>query len=222
MFERVISLIGESNYNKIKDKKILLVGVGGVGGTALEALIRSGIEDITIVDYDIIDKSNLNRQLITNETNIGNLKALEAKNRCLSINSNLNIKTFDIKLNKENISIIEDNYDYIIDSCDSIDAKIELYKYAKCNNIKIISSMGMGNRLDPSKICISTLNKTINDPLARIIRKRCKEENIDLDIPVVYSTELPIKKDGVYSMIITPSIAGLYIAYYIINDIINL
>ena len=80
----------------------------------------------------------------------------------------------------------------------------------------------MGNRLDPSKICISTLNKTINDPLARIIRKRCKEENIDLDIPVVYSTELPLKKDGVYSMIITPSTAGLYIAYYIINDIINL
>ena len=222
MFERVISLIGESNYNKIKDKKILIVGVGGVGGTALEALVRSGIENITIVDYDIIDKSNLNRQLITNETNIGNLKALEAKKRCLSINNNLNIKTFDIKLNKENIDIIKDNYDYIIDSCDSIDAKIELYKYAKNNNIKIISSMGMGNRLDPSKICISTLNKTINDPLARIIRKRCKDEGIDLDIPVVYSLELPIKKDGVYSMIITPSTAGLYIAYYIINHIINL
>lgn len=222
MFDRVISLIGESNYNKIKDKKILIVGVGGVGGTALEALVRTGIENITIVDYDIIDETNLNRQIITNKNNIGILKTLEAKNRYLSINSNLNIKTFNIKLNKSNIDIIKDNYDYIIDSCDSIDAKIELYKYAELNNIKIISSMGMGNRIDPSKIKISTLDKTINDPLARLLRKRVKEENINIKIPVVYSIELPIKKDGVYSLILTPSTSGLYIAYYIINDIINL
>lgn len=221
MFERVISLIGIDNYNKIKNTNILLVGIGGVGSTVLEGLVRSGIENITLVDYDTIDITNLNRQLITNNTNIGNLKTLEAKNRALSINSSINIKTFNLKLSKENLDIIKDNYDYIIDACDTIDTKIELYKYSKLNNIKIISSMGMANRLDPSKIEISTLNKTINDPLSRILRKRCKEENISLNIPVVYSKELPIKKDGLYSMIITPSTAGLYIVYYIINDIIN-
>ena len=125
MFDRLIPLIGEENLKKIKNTNILLIGIGGVGGFTLEALVRSGFQNITIIDGDTIDESNLNRQIITNNKNIGNLKGEEASKRYLSINCNLNLKILNIFLTKENFSkYINEKYDYIIDACDSLNIKV--------------------------------------------------------------------------------------------------
>lgn len=222
MYDRIIKLIGDNNFNKINTKKILLVGVGGVGGFVFETLIRSGFNNITIIDYDIVEESNINRQLVANLNTIGLKKVNVLHDYAKLINKDLNIIAIDKKLTSDNINILDTDYDYIIDACDSIDAKLELVKYAINNNIKIICSMGMGNRIDATCVKISTLDKTINDPLARNFRKLIKDNKIQLNIPVVYSDELPIKNSGVNSIITPPSVAGIYLVNYIINDIIKL
>ncbi len=219
MYERTEMLIGIDNLNIFKNQKILIVGIGGVGGTALEVLVRSGFENITITDFDTISESNLNRQIISNINNIGLYKVDEAEKRCKGINKNVNISKIYDKLSSANINILG-YYDYIIDACDSIDAKIALIKYAKNNNINIIVSCGMGNRLDVSKIYMTKLSKTENDPLAKKLRSELRKENINLNIPVVASKELPIKSKKISSMMSVPFTAGIYIANYVINDII--
>ena len=124
MFEREINLIGEDNYLKLKNSNILVIGVGGVGGYAVETLIRSGIENITLVDYDNIDISNINRQVIALSSNIGNSKVEEFKKRILSINSNVKVKIIKEKINEDNIDLLfEEDYDYIIDACDTMIVK---------------------------------------------------------------------------------------------------
>lgn len=221
MFDRLISLIGNTNYEKIKSTKILLVGIGGVGGFTLESLIRSGFENITIIDYDIVEKSNINRQLVATNKSINNKKIDIALNHANDINLNHHIKALDIHLDENSMNVLDNDYDYIIDACDTLNTKVLLIKYAKANNIKIISCMGMGNRIDGSKVKITTLNKTINDSLAKKLRKILKEE-IDISkVHVVASEELAIKKDGVYSIITPPSIAGILMTNYVINDLIN-
>lgn len=222
MYERIIKLIGEENFNKISKTKILLVGIGGVGSFTYEALLRSGFQNITIIDKDKVELSNLNRQLIANLNTINKAKVDIAKNNALNINENINIKALELFLSKDNINILDKDYDYIIDACDTLNTKLELIKYASINNIKIISSMGMGNRIDASKIYITTLNKTNNDPLAKRLRKLVRDNSLNDNIKVVCSSELPIKKGEVNSMITSPGIAGMLIANYIINDIINL
>lgn len=220
MDEKIKQLIGKDKLELIKKTNILIVGIGGVGGTALEALIRSGFSKITIIDYDIFEESNLNRQIISNLNNLNNKKVIEAKKRCLSINNKASIIYKDIFLNKDNINELG-NYDYLIDACDSINTKLELIKYALKKKIKIISCMGMGNRLDPSKVSITMLKNTEYDPLAKKLRLLLNKENISLNIPVVSSLEKPIKNEGIASMMIVPSCAGLYLAYYVINDLLN-
>ena len=222
MFERTINLIGLDNFNKLKELKILLVGIGGVGSFVFESLIRIGIENITIIDYDTVSLSNINRQLVATKKTLGKRKIDVAKSHAKLINENINLKLLDVKLTNDNINILEDNYDYIIDACDSLEAKISLIKFAKEKNIKIISSMGMGNRVDPTKIKISKLNKTINDPLAKKIRSILRKDNIKLDIPVVFSEELPLKKDAINSLVTVPSVAGIYITSYVVNNTIKL
>ncbi len=221
MYDRIINLIGNDKFNMIKSTKILLVGVGGVGGFAFEGLIRSGFEDITIIDNDKIEITNLNRQLITNLSNIGKSKVVIAKDIANNISKNIKIKPIEAFLSKNNINILENDYDYIIDACDTINTKLELIRFAEHNNIKIISCMGMGNRVDASKIEITKLNKTNNDPLAKKLRKLVKDNNLNTNVLVVCSKEIPIKKREVNSMITSPGIAGLLIVNYIINDIIN-
>ena len=223
MFERNISLIGAYNFDKIQQKKILIVGIGGVGGYALETLVRSGFINIDIIDFDKIDLTNLNRQIITNQNNIGNLKIEEAIRHSKSINPKVNIKAFNIFLNKDNINeIIMNNYDYIIDACDSIETKIELIKISLKNNIKLISSMGTAKKLDPEKLTITTLDKTNYDPLAKIMRKKIKDLKINLKkVKVVSSTELPLESDTLGSFMMVPAVAGILCAKYIIEDIIN-
>lgn len=222
MFQRLNSLIGEENFLKLQNTNILIVGIGGVGGYALESLVRSGISNITIIDGDIINLSNLNRQIIALNNNIGNSKVLEASNRALLINKDINIKTIDVMLTKDNFNkYINKQYDYIIDACDSIDIKVELIKYAINNNIKIITSLGMGKRIDATSVEVTTLDKTYNCPIARKLRYILKKEGISLKIPVVFSKEEAKSTKEVSSSIFVPSIAGIYLANHVFKDIIK-
>ena len=222
MFERLIPLIGTTNLEKIKNTKILLVGIGGVGGFTLEALVRTGFLNITIIDGDIIEESNLNRQIITNINNIGHSKVEEAINRYTSINK-VNIKAIDVMLTKENFKeYINEYYDYIIDACDDLAIKVELVRYARKNNIKIISALGTGKKLNSAYLEITTLAKTENDPLARKFRSMIRQANLDLNIPVVFSKEASINTNNVIgSAIFVPAVAGLYLANYVFLDILK-
>ena len=222
MFDRVISLVGEDNLNKIKKTTVLIVGLGGVGGYALEALVRSGIGRIILIDYDKIDKSNLNRQIITNNSNIGKYKVEVAKERVLLINKEVEVITEQIFLAEDNMNIL-DNYkiDYIVDACDSVKTKKLLIDYSIQKNMKLISCMGTANKLDPSKLVITDIRKTAYDPLAKILRKYVTDKKTNKKIMVVSSTEKPIRKDVLASMMFVPSVAGILCANYIIRDIIE-
>ncbi len=221
MFERLITLINEESFNKIQTKNVLIVGVGGVGGYAFETLVRSGIINITIVDGDVVENSNLNRQIISNINVIGKLKVLVAKERALSINPNANIKVINEFITENNFNILlEDKYDYVIDACDDLKLKMLLIKNA--SNYKLISSMGTANKMDMTKFSITTIDKTSNDPIARIIRKKVKDEKIRTKFKVVSSTEQPIKNQTKLGTIAyMPAISGLLCASYILNDIIK-
>ncbi len=221
MYERIINLIGKDNFKKIQNAKILLVGVGGVGSFVYTSLIRSGFIDITIIDHDKVEITNLNRQLVADLSTIDKSKVDVAKDMATLINKDIKIKAVEAFLDKDNINNLDKDFDFIIDACDSLNTKLELIKFAYQNNIKIISSMGMGNRVDASKIKITTLDKTNNDPLARNLRKLVRDNNLSMKIPVVCSEEIPIKRKEVNSMITSPGIAGLLITNYIINEIIK-
>lgn len=222
MFERLIGLIGEEKLKEIERKKILLIGVGGVGSYALEALIRNGFYDITIVDFDTIDLSNLNRQLITDSTNIGKYKVDEAKKRALLINPNIKIQTINEKLNKENlINLLNQNFDYIIDACDTLDVKFALMENSIHYSYKLISSMGTAKKIDPTKLEITTLNKTNNDPIARLLRNKVRKAHINKKIYVVSSTEVPKQINMLGTANLVPSVAGLLCVSFIFNDIIK-
>jgi tRNA A37 threonylcarbamoyladenosine dehydratase len=223
-FTRLIRLIGEDNYNKIKNSKVLVLGLGGVGGYAVISLIRSGIENITIVDYDTIDISNLNRQIITNVNNIGLKKTKVMEEEILKVNPNCHIKLIDKKLDEDNYDIIFKNneIDYVIDACDTVKVKEKVISYCINNNIKIISCMGTGKKLNPSLLEITDIRNTSYDPLAKKIRKYVKDNKIKGKIPVVYSKEQPKDTGNVIgSFCSVVATAGMLCSSYVINDIIN-
>lgn len=221
MFDRLELLIGKENIEKISKINVLIVGIGGVGGTALEALVRSGVKNITIIDKDVFSESNLNRQILSTRYSIGLYKVDVGIDRCKSINPDINIKGLKINLDENNVNQLE-NFDYVIDACDDINAKLALMEYSSRNNIKLISSMGTGKRLNPSNVIITRLDKTSNDPLAKKMRYEARKRGLKLNVPVVCSKEEPINKDRVIaSSIFVPSTAGLMLAYYIIEKVIN-
>ena len=222
MFERLELLIGDK-INDIKNKNILLIGIGGVGSYACESLIRSGIMNITIADNDIIDISNLNRQLMTNMDNIGKYKVDVMKDRILSINPNCKVKTINYFVDENNISMIfKDNYDYVIDACDSIDTKVSLIEYCINNNIKIISCMGTGNKMDPSRLRITDISKTNYDKLSKVMRRKLRDKGIS-HVTVVSSDEEAYTKivKSIPSNSFVPASAGLLLTSYVINDIVG-
>ena len=223
MFDRLLKVIDEDDLIKIRNAKVLILGVGGVGGYALETLARMGVENFILVDNDKVEESNLNRQIISLHSNIGKYKVDVAEKRVLDINPN--IKVFKIRdfITKDNINNLF-NYDieYIVDACDTVTTKVLLIKEAKIRKIPIISCMGSGNRLDPSKVRECDIYKTQNDPLAKIMRKLLKDEHIKKQ-DVIYSEELPVKNGSRTpgSTALVPSTAGIYAAYYIIKKILK-
>lgn len=223
MYERIIKLIGIEKLNLIKSKSVMVIGLGGVGGYAVEGLIRSGIQNIIIVDYDKIDITNLNRQLITNTNNIGLNKTDVMEIHIKSINPNCNVTKINIKLNLDNIDILfKYKIDYLIDACDTIVVKQELIKRCINNKIKIISSMGTGNKFNPSMLEIIDIRKTEYDPIAKKIRKYIKDNHIKGYIPVVCSKEQNKKFEGsIPSLMFVPATSGLLCSNYVIKDIIK-
>lgn len=221
MFERLITLIGEDNVNKLKKANVLIVGLGGVGGYALETLVRSGIYNLTIVDGDIVELSNLNRQIISKMDVIGRPKALVAQARTLEINPDVNLKVINQFISEDNFSLLNiDSFDYVIDACDDLNLKMLLIKNAE--KYKLISSMGTANKMDITRFKITTIDRTSYDPLAKIIRKKIKEEKIRTKFKVVSSDEKVMKNGTKLGTIAyMPAVSGLLCASYVINDIIN-
>ena len=219
---RLELLIGSKNIEKIKNLKVLIIGLGGVGSYAIEALARSGINNLIIVDKDRIDITNLNRQLMTLHSNIGEYKTDVIEKRIKDINLNVNVIKITKEITKENINeLIDLNPDYIIDACDTIEVKKELIRKSIKNNFKLISCMGTGNKLLP-KFEIMDLSKTTYDPIAKILRKMVKDEKINKKILVVASNEKPIKTGKIIaSNSFVPATAGLLLASYVINDVIG-
>lgn len=224
MFERLELLIGKENLNKIKTKHILVIGLGGVGSYVVESLIRSGVENITIVDFDKIDISNLNRQLMTNLNNIGKLKTDEIEKRILMINKNVKIKKISKFINEVNyLELFKENIDYLIDAEDSTNTKKLIIKECLKRKIKFITCCGTGNKLDPSKLEIIDIRKTSYDPLAKSLRTWVNKEKIKGKILCCCSKEMPIKVNSktIGSTSFVPSSAGLLITSYVIKDIIK-
>ena len=221
--ERLELQIGKESVKNIKIKTILIIGLGGVGGYALESLVRSGIENVIIVDNDIIEETNLNRQLIALNSNIGKYKTDEFEKRINDINKNVNVIKINEFITDKNIDILfQKHIDYIIDACDTISTKKQLIRECIKRNIKIISCMGMGRKIDPTKIEITDIRKTAYDPIAKVIRKMVKDEKIKEKIMVVSSTEQPLKStEYISSNSFVPAIAGLMCASYVIRDIIG-
>lgn len=221
MLDRLKLLYGDS-LDKIMNTTILIIGLGGVGGYSLETLARTGIKKFIIVDGDNVEESNLNRQLMSLNSNIGLPKTEVWFDRIKDINPNCEVICINEFITKSNLDLLfKEKIDYAIDTCDTLDTKKEIIKYCLSNNIKFISSMGMANRVNNKYIKLSTLDKTKNDPLARKLRYILKKENVKGKIPVVYSEELPIKNQKLGSTAHVVGTAGLYITNYIINDILE-
>lgn len=224
IFFRTKLLLGEKNFKKIKNSKILVVGVGGVGSFVVESLVRSGIHNIDICDGDTINITNLNRQIMSNLHNIGESKVDVLKKRALNINQNLNINTYNFYFNENTYQKIDfKSYDYIIDCIDDIKNKIFLIIKSYEFNINIISSMGTGNKINPTELEVCDIYKTSMCPLARIVRRELRKNNINA-LKVVYSKEKTkyVPKDKVNSsMIFVPATAGLIISSEVIKNIIS-
>ena len=221
MFERLITLIGEDKVDKLKNANVLIVGLGGVGGYVLEALVRSGIHNLTIVDGDVVELSNLNRQIISKQNVVGKPKALVAQTRALEINPDINLRVINEFITEDNFSLLKiDEYDYVIDACDDLNLKMLLIKNA--DKYKLISSMGTANKMDMTRFKITTIDKTSYDPLAKIIRKKIKDEKIMTKFKVVSSDEKVIKNGTKLGTIAyMPATSGLLCASYVISDIIE-
>lgn len=222
MFDRLEKIIGIDNLNKLHNKTIAVVGIGGVGGYVVETLIRNGIENIIIVDKDVVDITNKNRQIIATDSTIDKSKVDVFEDRIKSINKKCNVIKLNMFLNEENKKeLFKYDIDYLVDACDTTQTKIMLIRECLNRNIKFISSMGTAKKMDPKKLEITTLKKTNYDPLAKVLRHEINKLNITDDILVLSSTEEVIKTEGLGSYSVVPNIGGILIADYIIKEIIK-
>lgn len=222
MFSRLELLIGKESLDILKQKNVIVFGVGGVGGYVIEALVRSGIEHITIVDNDTVSVSNLNRQIIATQNTIDKKKTEVMKERILSINPCCEVTTKDMFYLPENADEIDlTKYDYVVDAIDTITSKIELAVRCEKDCIPHISCMGTGNKMDPSLLQVTDIYKTSVCPLAKVMRRELKARRVK-HLKVVYSTELPIKTTNRTpgSTAFVPASAGLLIASVVIKDLL--
>ena len=226
-FSRTELLIGKQGIEKLQKAKVAIFGIGGVGSYTVEGLARSGIENFILVDNDIVSLTNINRQIIATHKTIGMPKVKVAKQRILEINPNANVEIYQQLFMPETEGILTEDIDYIIDCVDTVTAKIELVMRANKLNIPIISCMGTGNKLDPTRFEVTDISKTSVCPLAKVMRKELKNRGIR-KLKVIYSKEEPIKiiesteeKVKAGSISFVPSVAGLIIAGEVIKDIIK-
>lgn len=221
MFERLEILIG-NKINILKNKKIMIVGLGGVGGHAFEALVRSGIGNIILIDNDTVDITNFNRQALAYNWSLNKPKVEVAEMLASQINKNCKITKIQTFLNEENIDTIFNNkIDFVIDAIDTISSKKILIKKCLKEKIPFISVMGTGNKMHPELLEITDIKKTEYDPVAKIIRKMVKDNKIKEKIPVICSKEKPLVKGKIGSNSFVPSTAGLLAASYVINKILE-
>ncbi len=224
-------LFGEEAMKKFASSRVAVFGIGGVGGHAAEALVRSGIGNIELIDADTVCQSNINRQLFATTKNIGRLKTEAAKERLLEINPEINITVKSIFYLPENADEFDfTQYDYIIDAVDTVAAKLSLAQKAQLAGTPIISSMGAGNKLDPTLFEVADIYKTSVCPLAKVMRTECRKRGIK-KLKCVYSKEIPMKPKEVFSeekstrrqtpgsVAFVPSVAGLIIAGEVLKDL---
>ena len=213
-------LLGKEAIQKLKNSSVAVFGLGGVGSYAAEAVARSGVGKLTLIDKDTVDITDTNRQLYALSSTVGMKKSVVAKERCLDINPECEVIEKSINATPGNIpEILDGEYDFVIDAIDDVNAKVAIIKYCHENHIPVITSMGMGNKVDISKIALARVEKTTVCPLARVIRKRLKDEGIK-NIMCVYSTEEPIiRPEKPSSVVFVPAAAGLYMAGHVIQTL---
>lgn len=227
-FSRSEQLLGKNSMEKLKNATVAVFGIGGVGSFVAEALVRTGIGNIFLIDYDIIDITNINRQIHATTKTIGQSKVEVMKRRVLEINPELNVTIFKERYNEmtRNLLLSQD-YSYVVDAIDMVSSKIDLIVQCKELNIPIISSMGAGNKLDPTKFMVGDIYSTKVCPLAKIMRNELRKKNIK-DLKVVWSDEKPrpinlentnVRKAVPGSVGFVPSVVGLIIASEVIKDI---
>ena len=222
-FSRSSRILGEQKMEKLNKSSVIVFGIGGVGGAVLEALVRGGVGTVAVVDKDTVDITNINRQIIATDDNIGEKKVDAAEKRALSINPHINFKKYDLFYLPETAEEIElSEYDFIVDAIDNVTAKLELIERANRLNVPIISSMGTGNKLHPELFEITDINKTSVCPLARVMRRELKNRGVK-KLTVVYSKEEPIKTENSVpgSVSFTPPVAGYLMASYVINKLLE-
>ena len=220
IFDRSTGLLGKENFYLIQDKVIAVFGLGGVGGTALEALARTGFKHFLLIDFDKVDPSNLNRQILYTQKDIGRNKVEAAKERILSINPEADIKAYQLKAQDFDFN---QKIDFIVDAIDDVNGKLYLLSKAQEKEIPHIMSLGMANRFDPSKVKIAKLNQTHSDPLAKKLRYMVKKQGLETsNVNVIISEELPQKNGEILcSTMMVPSSAGLSLAKFILESIID-
>jgi len=227
IFRRTERLIGTENLEKLARSRVLVFGIGGVGGHLIEALARSGIGTLGIVDKDVIDPSNCNRQIIALQSTIGRPKVEVMKERLLDIDPQIDVRSFELCVTEDNLSVFHfEEWDYIADAIDDVPAKLALIKEAKEQGIPVISSMGTGNKLDPKRLRVATIDKSHTCPLAKKMRKELGKLGIK-DLKVVYSDEPPVRPESYEgeaatpaSIAFVPASAGLLIAAEIVKDLL--
>ena len=226
-FSRTELLIGKQGIEKLQKAKIAIFGIGGVGSYVVEGLVRAGIGNFILVDNDVVSLTNLNRQIIATHKTINMPKVEVAKQIILEINPNAKVEIYQELFMPESQGILDEDIDYIIDCVDTVAAKIELVIRAKKLNVPIISCMGTGNKLDPTRFEVTDIFKTSVCPLAKVMRKELKSRGIK-KLKVLYSKEEPIKPEECIeekvkagSISFVPSVAGLIIAGEVVKDIIK-
>lgn len=231
-FSRTELLLGKEAVEKLSKSRVAVFGVGGVGGYTVEALVRSGLGNIDIIDNDTVSLTNLNRQIIALHSTVGKYKVDVLSDRIKDINPNCNVKTYKLFYTHETADKFDfSNYDYVVDAIDTVKGKIELVLQAKEAGTPIISSMGAGNKLDPTAFEVSDISKTSVCPLARVMRYELRKRGVN-HLKVVYSKEAPIipkecdeetsgRRQIPGSTAFVPSAAGLVIAGEVIKDLIK-
>lgn len=230
-FERSAMLLGTNQVETLADKRVAIFGIGGVGGYVAEALARTGIGAFDLIDHDTVSVTNINRQIIATMDTIGRNKAEVMRERILSINPEAEVMVHDCFFLPENADDFRfEEYDYVVDAVDTVTAKLEMIERAKRAGVPVISAMGAGNKLDPTKFVVTDISKTSVCPLAKVMRRELKKRGV-FDVKVVYSTEeakTPLfevpadgetRKKAPGSVAFVPSVAGLVVASEVIKDL---